>query len=149
MIIRNESLENGKHNVIVDDVEEIESDTSPAVRVTYKTIEDELFITQRYSANLKPGSPLIQLIYAIYGEVPREIDTDYLIGNECTIEVDYVESNSRYYQNVFNVYPIDSSEDYYNDSYEEQEDSTEDDLGDFEEEIAPHTKVTRKKRSFK
>jgi|GEM_PF-3988179 hypothetical protein len=152
MILKNESFPNGIHNVIIADVSEVEGAVPPALKFTYTLKENDLSITQRYQANLTSSSPLLGVIFATLGEAQHEIDTDTLIGCECTIEVAFVERNNRYYQNVVNVFPIDNSEDEESEWLEEESESYDDDSSseDLEaDEVEAPTRITRKKRRFR
>jgi len=104
MIIKKELFETGKHLVEVESIKEYPLAKKPSIIINYKSIENQIYLSQKYSAKLNKLNAFTSLIIAIYKEITNEIDTYDIIGKKCIIEVEYFERDGEYFPKVGNVY---------------------------------------------
>lgn len=125
MIIKKELFETGKHLVKVESIKEYPLAKKPSIIITYKSIENEIYLSQKYPAKIDRGNAFTALIIAIYKEIPNSIDTYNLIGKKCIIEVEYFERNGEYFPKVVNVYKA-KIQDAIDEEFEIEEEINED-----------------------
>ena len=114
--------------------------TSDIIQVDYKTKSG--MVRGRYFPLLVEESPLGQVVRAINGEIPDDIDDveEFLMNEKLIIEVKHNKSNTtgRLFANAVNAFPIERYEEEdkeYEEEYEEEYDlDTDEDLEEGEPE---------------
>lgn len=129
MIIKKELFETGKHLVEVESIKEYPLAKKPSIVITYKSIENEIYLSQKYPAKLNKLNAFTALIIAIYKEIPKETDTYDLIGKKCIIEVEYFERDGEYFPKVVNVFEAKIQDEI------DEEFEVEEEINEYEEEV--------------
>lgn len=114
--------------------------TSDIIQVDYKTKSG--MVRGRYFPLLVEESPLGQVVLAINGEIPDDIDDveEFLMNEKLIIEVKHNKSKSteRMFANAVNAYPLERYGEEEEEEYEDEYDlETDEDLeeGDLDEDL--------------
>lgn len=76
------------------------------IEFDHKIIPTGVILTQRCIAVISSNSKLSNIFRSVIGEVPKPVDTDFLINRECVVEVKHNISkrNGAVFANITNTY---------------------------------------------